>query len=474
MTKLNAISRTDAVPRSSDDDDAKEAPTSANIVRFDRHWFTPDGRMFQIYELCPHGTLRQLLDSNEWLTPLQTLQCVRQICCGLTVAHSTQVIHLDLKPDNILVSADHVLKISDFGISIDLDVVAQCEERKFAFSGDATYIAPEVLQNLNHTLTDDINVKTDIFSLGLVFLEMICNVTLKKHDARLHELRNDKVDFVAIIGDKFKDRGDADETDDGDTDESNDGDTQDTEECGQAAAQIPPLHPADADTKRLCTRMLRHASSHRPSASQARSEIDRIVAQHGLIGSMCGFRSLFLPTAESPKPTSSFTTPQAKGIPSSTFHTPAASGLSKTASRVEFHQQCFVEQPLKNYDDVQSARQRQQMMKGAPALAFTPTRTPARFSPRSPFTPSPSAIDVQFSPSPLASRQWVQQPAKINRSLSFGTPTMSTPARSTDLHTPPPELFGGFGSSDTCSSPPQDFTPFRLFGDKDGSVQDLS
>lgn len=87
MRKLNALCGQSTC--STTEDDEKEEVDNVNIVRFERHWLTADGRLFQIFEFCEHGTLRQLIQSNAQSTPLQTLQCVRQICCGLEIVHSS-------------------------------------------------------------------------------------------------------------------------------------------------------------------------------------------------------------------------------------------------------------------------------------------------------------------------------------------------------------------------------------------------
>merc|ERR1719162_174473 len=281
MKKLNAAcdqrvrSTTPILSMVSDGDDEKdetEAMASVNICRFHRHWITVDGRLFQIFEFCEHGTLRQLIDGNDMFLPLQTLQCVRQICCGLEIVHSAHIIHLDLKPENILVSSNRVLKICDFGISIDGDGDCRDGDSKFEFSGDPLYIAPEILQSLNHVLTDDINDRTDIFSLGIIFLEMLCGVLLNKMKSkgeRLRKIRNGEVDFDGIIRDKFSN-------------------------C--KAPYLLKARPAEKEMRSLCRRMLQNASSSRPSAVEVRSDIDCIMTESQLssLENMRGIRALSL------------------------------------------------------------------------------------------------------------------------------------------------------------------------------------
>jgi len=382
----------------SDGDDEKEAMASVNICRFHRHWINVEGRLFQIFEFCEHGTLRQLIDGNDMFSPLQTLQCVRQICCGLEIVHSAHIIHLDLKPENILVSSNRVLKICDFGISIDDDGDCRDADSKFEFSGDPLYIAPEILQNLNHVLSDDINDRTDIFSLGIIFLEMLCGVLLSKMKRKgetLRKIRNGEVDFDGIIIDKFSN-------------------------C--KAHYVLKARPAEKEMRSLCRRMLRNASSLRPSAIEVRSDIDCVVSQLSRSANMRGIRALSLHQTTPPHTSSPIASSKA-----TKFTTPSAS-----ASRREFkqrrEQRCFAETPFRSYADVQlsiegAPYQRSQMRAHGINAHFSPIslhRT-AMFSPTS------SASGSNYTP------------ARANRSLDFIS-AKSTPisAHSTPRSYSPP------------------------------------
>jgi alkyl hydroperoxide reductase subunit AhpC len=98
----------------------------------------------------------------------------RQIALGMAVAHSLGIVHGDLKPANLLVSRDGVVKITDFGLSrraaLPQDSEAtqdwvSADEGKI--SGTPAYMSPE--QGRGEPATP----KSDIFSLGVVFYEML-------------------------------------------------------------------------------------------------------------------------------------------------------------------------------------------------------------------------------------------------------------------------------------------------------------
>jgi len=432
MSKLNAhvgiCSMTEREGDNGDDEKEEEAMANVNIVRFERHWLTTDGRLFQIFEFCEHGTLRQLIQSNAQFTPLQTLQCARQMCCGLELVHSAHVIHLDLKPENVLIARNCVLKICDFGISID----AAAEARKFEFSGDPTYIAPEVLHSLDHTRTHDINDRTDIFSLGVMVLEMHCGVELSEMKNRLSELRSGEVDFEGILNDKANSK----------------------KLKGAVARSRHKFDGADQAREReirsLCRRMLRKVSTQRPSAVETRREIDRVVADHALERAMRGIDALNLQNNSNSK-----TPPMRATNTISPFATPSVSKTrSRTRTRQTQHrpqQRLFTETPLHNFADVQrstlstrtSQSTTQNRIRSKPKrdsrASITKVRLPHRLNDES--------MESLFGLSSLWNRSVSPSPpARVNRTLNFGTPSLS-PAH---FRTPScsPELSFDLGAGD--------------------------
>merc|ERR1711997_1252308 len=101
--------------------------------------------LHQAYELYPYGTLKQLFNfQKKKLNSLQILQILIQVVNGLCFIHFRNIIHCDLKPENIFIEVNpnglYLVKIGDFGIATDIDDFANQKKLKLA-SGDPVYIA---------------------------------------------------------------------------------------------------------------------------------------------------------------------------------------------------------------------------------------------------------------------------------------------------------------------------------------------
>ena len=91
-----------------------------------------------------------------------------QIARGLDAAHRAGVVHRDLKPSNVMLAADGVVKVLDFGVGLILDDVDGGRVTSSdATVGTARYMAPE--QARQHTVT----AAVDLYALGCVLYEML-------------------------------------------------------------------------------------------------------------------------------------------------------------------------------------------------------------------------------------------------------------------------------------------------------------
>ncbi|KPA82259.1 putative protein kinase putativeeukaryotic translation initiation factor 2-alpha kinase precursor [Leptomonas pyrrhocoris] len=143
--------------------------------------------LFIQMEFFPRGTLADWLRSRKGFYRLEVLRYMQNIADGLAYLHNQDVVHRDLKPTNIFVSNSNVLKIGDFGLAkrripttsssnsdLTSNVVGQQQERSVV-GGSPLYCSPE------QTRGDPVNKPADIFSFGVIAVEMFCTF------ATLHE-----------------------------------------------------------------------------------------------------------------------------------------------------------------------------------------------------------------------------------------------------------------------------------------------
>ncbi|HEV2583235.1 MAG TPA: FxSxx-COOH system tetratricopeptide repeat protein [Ktedonobacteraceae bacterium] len=118
---------------------------------------------FLVLSYAPHGSMRQLYPKGAAL-PLSTIvDVVRQLASALQYAHSQQLIHGDVKPENILVGRGQEVLLSDFGVA----VVASHSLHRSDISGTVAYMSPEQLRG-------EPCFASDQYALGVVVYEWLC------------------------------------------------------------------------------------------------------------------------------------------------------------------------------------------------------------------------------------------------------------------------------------------------------------
>ena len=138
-----------------------------NIVAYAEH-FEENNTLYLVMEFVDGGDLDELI-KQQGDTPLSedaVLRFFLQIAEALHYLHSRHkpVIHRDVKPSNIFVTAHGELKLGDVGVSTVLQGTAAMTK---TFAGTALYIAPEILNE------DSYGTKVDIWSLGIGLFEMM-------------------------------------------------------------------------------------------------------------------------------------------------------------------------------------------------------------------------------------------------------------------------------------------------------------
>ncbi|XP_005180653.1 mitogen-activated protein kinase kinase kinase 13 isoform X2 [Musca domestica] len=127
-----------------------------------------------IMEFCPYGPLQNILKETEFMLPSRLVSWSKQIALGMQYLHSHKIIHRDLKSPNILISAEQLVKISDFGTSREWNEIST----KMSFAGTVAWMAPEVIRN------EPCSEKVDIWSYGVVLWEMLtCEIPYKDVDS---------------------------------------------------------------------------------------------------------------------------------------------------------------------------------------------------------------------------------------------------------------------------------------------------
>lgn len=139
--------------------------THRNVVR--THYFGEwSGAYYLTMEFVEGVTLRQLIDTRGRLGVPSTLAIGVQLAESLAVAHEQGVIHRDIKPQNLLLDADGVLKVMDFGIARLTERVSGLTEVGLVV-GTPAYMSPEQL------LADQLDERSDLYSTGLVLYECL-------------------------------------------------------------------------------------------------------------------------------------------------------------------------------------------------------------------------------------------------------------------------------------------------------------
>lgn len=150
-----------------------------HVVRYFDSWEDS----FQLYiqtEFCEEGSLEEFLDNvgkTGRLDDFRLWKIMLELTQGLREVHNSGFIHLDIKPANIFITFEGILKIGDFGLAAEWPVQTSIDGE-----GDRVYIAPEILRG-------QYDKPADIFSLGLMMLEAAGNVCLPDNGKTWMELR---------------------------------------------------------------------------------------------------------------------------------------------------------------------------------------------------------------------------------------------------------------------------------------------
>ena len=124
-----------------------------------------NGTYFIVMEYIEGRTLKQLLKKRGSLTSPEVVDIMLQLTDGISHAHDMYIIHRDLKPQNIMISDDGKIKITDFGIAMALNSSQLTQTN--SVMGSVHYLPPEQASGKGST------TKSDIYSMGIMLFELL-------------------------------------------------------------------------------------------------------------------------------------------------------------------------------------------------------------------------------------------------------------------------------------------------------------
>ena len=134
------------------------------VVRF---FYRKRSRQYIIQEYVAGKELRTLVGPGKTLPIESARALIQQLARALTYLHDQKICHLDLKPENVILTDTGAIKLIDFGLAIKEGIDDLLAEDFSTPHGTPYYIAPEQLVARQHMIT------SDLYSLGVMFYEML-------------------------------------------------------------------------------------------------------------------------------------------------------------------------------------------------------------------------------------------------------------------------------------------------------------
>ena len=124
-----------------------------------------EGQHYIVMEYINGRTLKQLVQKRGALTVAEVMDIMAQITDGLTQAHDAYIVHRDIKPQNIMILDNGMIKITDFGIAMSMNATQLTQTN--SVMGSVHYLPPEQASGKQATM------KSDIYSAGILMYELL-------------------------------------------------------------------------------------------------------------------------------------------------------------------------------------------------------------------------------------------------------------------------------------------------------------
>jgi eukaryotic-like serine/threonine-protein kinase len=124
-----------------------------------------DGAFYIAMEYVPGGTLKERIMARGKLAPPEAAEIASQVADALALAHDRGIVHRDIKPQNVLLTASGEAKVSDFGIARAASTQTMTQTNSVL--GTLAYMSPEQLRG------ERVGPESDLYSLGVVIYEML-------------------------------------------------------------------------------------------------------------------------------------------------------------------------------------------------------------------------------------------------------------------------------------------------------------
>ncbi|XP_060118725.1 serine/threonine-protein kinase 33 [Heteronotia binoei] len=145
-----------------------------HIIHLEEVFETPK-RMYLVMELCEDGELKEILQRKGQFTENETRHIVQSLASAIAYLHRRDIVHRDLKLENILVKSSYVdeeneiklnIKVTDFGLAVQK--VGGSESMFQSTCGTPIYMAPEVIS------AHDYSQQCDVWSIGVIMYMLLC------------------------------------------------------------------------------------------------------------------------------------------------------------------------------------------------------------------------------------------------------------------------------------------------------------